>query len=890
MKKLSFILLFIVNGSFAQLMNSSVTKTEDLQKSVDLLIQNLQLNSDNPLQLDNSFLSNLSQQITDPSLKNLLESYSSNLGTDGDLSYRQIYWDVSNAFKQNPILSQDNQFLQTVQGLDVMFNNYTSLSDAMQSSGGNLDFGMFVTDPDMISSLSNITGSYESAQALGLGIQFLASLAKEIQANQKYKEDYSKLARLSSTNVYVEKDINLNGAFIDGYVGVESFQVLTPMYRYDFDNGASIRVEKGILKYFNLKKGIVKDLLVVDERHDGQFYQYSDLRMGYYAAINVSPDESVFYLFVNDKPFSDIKCKTCLKKTGYTINSETGEIIFTQPSWRIAPWGSTALNQIHFNKNNVPLVYSFSAWGNNFYTSGMPFTSEEQFGNNIGVSSFLDNRKSFKINNETLPFERAPQMNKSIFDMYVNSHYLFTKDSCTLSLFWARNESTLTTGAGMIQTTTIPINETTYVSSMVQTAKNDKAFNADGLVNELTGIAMSKNGDLFVTGRNGSIGTLNASEYKLDDPMFASKVRKVMDKKVFETYDFNASKEYVTGHGNIATQSHTLYPSLKLTPDDKYLIYILKDNFYLIDPKNLTKVKHYKLSCHPYNTFFTKESGGWVVNIMAFNEFKFPITKKYSLEKMNSMELESINPTPPANTNKPNTTKTNNTTKTTTSTNTSSSNSSPSNTNSSLADEIKKLKELFDAGAITQEEFTAAKAQLLNSSANTTSNTTNNSNNTTTNSTSSTAKTSKKVHTFEINGKSYCAVNASESGLDIYGLYKYLGKEIRTYDSKEGEPIVQLDKTDKPNNNDDCVGKSGLWQAHGERAKPITWWLSSDCNGNVEVITTENFRRYNIVVRYEEEDEPGHSNYPKGSYDFMSLSIYTDGSNKVLILGERVKQ
>ena len=36
------------------------------------------------------------------------------------------------------------------------------------------------------------------------------------------------------------------------------------------------------------------------------------------------------------------------------------------------------------------------------------------------------------------------------------------------------------------------------------------------------------------------------------------------------------------------------------------------------------------------------------------------------------------------------------------------------NQNSSVADEIKKYKDLLDAGAITQEEFDAKKKQLLN--------------------------------------------------------------------------------------------------------------------------------------------------------------------------------
>ena len=38
----------------------------------------------------------------------------------------------------------------------------------------------------------------------------------------------------------------------------------------------------------------------------------------------------------------------------------------------------------------------------------------------------------------------------------------------------------------------------------------------------------------------------------------------------------------------------------------------------------------------------------------------------------------------------------------------------PSSSNSSVADEIMKYKQLLDAGAITQEEYDAKKKQLLN--------------------------------------------------------------------------------------------------------------------------------------------------------------------------------
>ena len=139
---------------------------------------------------------------------------------------------------------------------------------------------------------------------------------------------------------------------------------------------------------------------------------------------------------------------------------------------------------------------------------------------------------------------------------------------------------------------------------------------------------------------------------------------------------------------------------MRLTPDEKILIYTVNDNLYITKTDDLATVKHYKLSFHPYNYYFTKEGGDWVINIQGLNEFKFPLTKKYSLGKLSKLDIKKSNESKGSFTN----TEVNGNTQIPTST----------NSNFSLADEIKKLKELFDMGAITQDEYNAAKAKLLN--------------------------------------------------------------------------------------------------------------------------------------------------------------------------------
>lgn len=862
-KIISIIFLSLSTISLAQLAGKK-TNSKEIESAVNLLSQNLQSNPENPLNIDANFLTHLSNLIDNQSTKNVLESYSTNLGVDKDLSYRQVYWDLTTALKQSPTFANNTKYLKVEQDLSLIFDNYNTLADKLKVSGGKYEFGSFVNDPNLISSLNNITGSYENAQATALGLDLLYGVFNALEASKKFKEDYQKMAKLSTDVVYLETDPNLSKALIDACVGIELHQMITSLYRYDFNNGATLRVENGILKFIHSEKKISKDLAVIEKRHDGNYYnrETKALDAGAHAfpnAISISPNDSLLYLYTGANAFQDKKSNNCLdKKTGYLINTLSGDVIAARSDVRVPHIDK--VKKMSFSRDTLVVL---------------DLTFKEQWFNekgklkpnySTGGSYILDDTKNFLINSESVKFKNGLRYSND------KSRYCFKKGNFEINLFW---------GGASYNTSGLVNNVSKdYPSSMIQISywqfAKTKFFNSDAMVNELTGITMDKNKNFFFVGKNGKIGRLLADDFTLNDQTLQNKMREKMTNKIAETYDFNSEKKFLSNHGELANSSSSIYPTFTFTPDEKWLIYIVNEHLYIINPNDFTDVKSYELSFEPYNCFFGKENGDYTIYIQGQNDFKFPITKKYSIGKLSTMEIKKINL---IKSNAGTTNGSDNTTK----------NSQPTSNDSnfSLADEIKKLKELFDAGAITQEEFTAAKSQLLKSTNNTASN---KANTTSTNQSSSTAKPAKDVMQFEIKGKSYCAVNAAKSGLDIYGLYKYLGKEIRTYASQEGtQPIVQLDKTDKAD-NDKVKGKSGLWQAHGERSKAITWWLLSDCNGNLDLTKSENFNRYNIVVRYDEEDEIGHSNYPKGGFDFMSLSIYTDGSNKVLILGERVKQ
>ena len=70
----------------------------------------------------------------------------------------------------------------------------------------------------------------------------------------------------------------------------------------------------------------------------------------------------------------------------------------------------------------------------------------------------------------------------------------------------------------------------------------------------------------------------------------------------------------------------------------KHLVYILKDSLYVVNPENFNDVKRYGMTIQPHAIFFTKENIDWVLNIKGWNDYKFPVVKKYSLSKLSTQD------------------------------------------------------------------------------------------------------------------------------------------------------------------------------------------------------------------------------------------------------------
>ncbi|RZM04480.1 MAG: hypothetical protein EOO88_55965, partial [Pedobacter sp.] len=79
-----------------------------------------------------------------------------------------------------------------------------------------------------------------------------------------------------------------------GYAIAGNAEGRLSLYRYDFSNGASLRVEKGVLTYFNPAKGIVKPLFQAEKQllnNDGlpqrPWYKHTIYAPGFYTGYGV---------------------------------------------------------------------------------------------------------------------------------------------------------------------------------------------------------------------------------------------------------------------------------------------------------------------------------------------------------------------------------------------------------------------------------------------------------------------------------------------------------------------------------------------------------------------------------------------------------------------------
>jgi len=632
-KSIFIILLLFLNNGYSQ----TITDLEDINAVVNVIADNLTTNPENPLNVDQDFLNRFTTALPEGSLKTTIESFNTNLNKDDDQSYRQLYWDLSAAFDQNPSLGNQTKFSSIMTQLDVLLTNTELIDAQFKDNIQNYQLGIFMNDESFVTSLTQLTGSYEVAQVTSMGIDLIVGLFEEAEQNAKFKEDYLKVAKLSSTVVYAERDINLSKALIDAEVGIEQHQMITPIYRYDFSHDASLRVENGVLKYINPIKNITINLTLAEKRHDGGFYKrvigaFGIGEQAYETAICIADNDSTFYLYTGANVFQDKKCDKCLpEKTGVLINAVTGKIIAERNN---IPSEVGSVRDMEVKHDTVFVWFYNNEW--TYYLMKWQFTSKDgklKLANDKESYKeqvwYIDGKKTFNINGVTCPFIK--DYGKS-YQQSKNS-YSFIKDDYSISLFWGEDYDPAYTGpTGEVKATP------RHHSSMLQVGKNtvtkEKYFNPDAMTNELTGLAMNKKGDLFYTGKNGCIGVLLSADYKLNDENLSQKMRNSFSKKAFELYDYNKERKFLSNHGELSYTISSTFPSLSLTPDQKWLVYVVADNLYIINAQNINEVKGFKLTFEPNSCFFGKENGITTIYLQGQNGFKFPITKKYSLKSL----------------------------------------------------------------------------------------------------------------------------------------------------------------------------------------------------------------------------------------------------------------
>ncbi|MES2276165.1 MAG: SHOCT domain-containing protein [Bacteroidota bacterium] len=639
------------------------------QSVINNLLTNLQSNPDNPLKVDKQLLENVAKAIPDGGLKNKLLAYSANIGVDGNLSMRQVYWDLGTALAKNSNLSSIAQFGATTKGLNVLMNNPEELVSSIKNNIANYKPGAFANDPVFMSALTDVTGSAQWAQNAAIGVDLVMGAIADAKAKKKFNEDYKKLAEMSSFMIYPETDRGLSRSLIDAAVLYRPFNTVTPLYKYDFDNGASLFVEIGILKFQNPSKGIKKNLTVIPDRNNGVDNTANNSPV----LLKIADDESRFYI-----SSSDIKVpagSNCLDtKEAYVIDANTGEAIKLKSAALYAMnfvdiRSAVFQNKIIFNPLYNSSVTNLVAYKHDF--SANPKNGVEQYPIPGSVNFYLKDRER----GLTSVVADASHVAAPI------QTYCYPINGGLLTLFWGYGESNK-----IIQLDAE--DRTKYSSTILYAGTTEKQRANTGLVNSLTGIAMNKKGDLFFINKLGAAGKISAAEVNAGEALY-NKINQANKTMVAKPYNFLPTIKYL--FNAVAFDLYSL-PTFHITPDDKWLTYILEDELYLISTEDMTKVKTFKFTNKPYDHFFSKENGEPVLYISAFNEFKFPITKKYSLAKLIEYEPAPIVPivAVPALVKEVKAT-----------------------AGKSITDEIKELKKMLDDGTITKEQFEKAKNKLL---------------------------------------------------------------------------------------------------------------------------------------------------------------------------------
>lgn len=613
---------------------------------IDNLVTMVQQDPDNPLKIDSESLQKIAGGLPEGTLKQKLLTYSQNIGMDSDLSMRQVYWDLGVAFNDDNLTTQQAEYQKMGASLNLLLESPEKLADKLGITS-NLGNGMFFNDPAYRTALSEATGIPNMNQDTAMGVTLAVASLAALQGSQQFKQDYKKYSKMSWAMVYSEADHNLSKNLIDAAVLKAPYNFVTSLYKYDFENGSTLSVENGVLILKNSKLNVSKKLATVIWKNDGD----SGFEEPHMVRVEVSDDEKFFTVTTGKNPHPDSGLN---KKEGYIINSLTGEAITHKDLYNALM--STAIIQPSFNDQKLEYYYSYYA---SLLYNEMDFNKKQD-----SKRVVLPNEDNFLIKNK--------KRKSSLLEFFP---YAVKMGNELLSLMWAYGQDdTIHLG---------PVEETIYSSSFLYGDKfdNKKGLNI-GLTNKLTGLTSTNNGDLFFTTANGQIGKISGPTYNIEN---AETLLKTAQTASFaKPYDFIIKDKYLFNGG----RSMKALPKLMTSVDEKWLVYLVDYKMYLINALDITITKEFDLTAIPFGSFFTKENGDYVLNLVSLNQFKIPVIKKYSFSGLcNSKKL----PIPAKK----------------------ASVSIAKESTTSISEEIKNLKALRDEGTITEEEFTKAKNKLL---------------------------------------------------------------------------------------------------------------------------------------------------------------------------------
>ena len=642
------------------------------QKSFEALASGLESNPDNPLAINNALLNEIAGLIPDENLKNILQGYSQSLSNNEDVSFRQIYSDVLSAFDLNPAIGMMNDYGTKQGALDLMFNQPMVFQDFYRNSGiasSDTEARFFsYTTQAMLTNYQNVN----SADVVGALSDFVTMFTEDAERGRALAKRYNEMLEITKKNYLLEKDVRLSGALIDASIGSHELELLTPIFRYDSDSGYSLRVENGVLTYINSKLNKSIPLAKVNKRNNSSYSSASSSSRNF---LLINEVEEIFFMRISDELPNNVG----LKKGLYLLSTRDGSII-----WKT--------NKALFKGLNIELLdvedAIVSKEGVKIYSAlkqGKSWTRSKR------VHSLLDNSSSLAATiNKNIFFDFQGKDDNPFFSTIMfdqdNSRKSFTvsENDYDLSLIWRAAKNDYNSITDLSHTT----------SSAIIVGKNHlENANIDGMTNVLTGIAKSKNGNLFFSDSKGNLGFILKENYSLSDVDFASQINRIAKKKLFPVYNFISMNDKTTAR-SLTSNFYPGFPRLFLSPDDKWLLYTVKDELFIVDPSDFTKVNTFKLTNEPHRSYFGKENGDWVLYLESINDFQFPITKKYSMKRLTqyspSPASASLSPTKPIEQRKTNI-----------------------SSQESKDNELQKLIDLFTKGLITEDEFKKAKAKII---------------------------------------------------------------------------------------------------------------------------------------------------------------------------------